>query len=148
MFDWLYSPAMLGVLIALFPIVVALSKIIRQRRRTRTMRISERLCDSTLPESVAAEEPEKSEKKRRKSNALIDDQQLLLMRGTVDLITYRLSLIESSIYKDLNPKPHLTHEEYMAAAKQMKDLVRLLKHMPKLPLSMMEESMDISEGNL
>ncbi|TDG52586.1 hypothetical protein AWZ03_000819 [Drosophila navojoa] len=106
------------------------------------MGISERPRDSTSSELVGDEEPKKSEKQRRKSKALIDDKELLLMRGAVELITYRLSLIESNIYKDINPKPHLTDEEYDAAAKQMKYILRLLKHMPKLPSSMSEESED------
>lgn len=134
MFDWLYSSAMLGVLIALFSIAIALSEFIRQRRKTRTMRISECIMDSTLPELVASEEPEKPDKKRRKTNV----HQLMLIKETVDVITYRLSLIESSIYQDVNPRPHLTPEEYTAATKQIKSLVRIFKRMPELAFAMTE----------
>lgn len=139
MFDWLYSSALFGVFIALFPIAYVVGKAIRQQKRPSTTDIKDQVKEAILATMIAGHKPEKCDKPHRQSSGLIDDEQLQLIRGTVDLITYRLSLIESSIYKEVNPMPHLSPEEYIAAALQMRDVVRRFKHMPSNSVSMAME---------
>lgn len=156
MFDWLFSSAIFGLLFALLPLVYIFRKAIRLQKQKRSLKLRASLRDALrtrLQVEPVEELPEKPPSPIQ-TGCFIDAEQLQLMRGTVDLITYRLSLIESSIYKDLNPKPHLTNEEYIAAAQQMRDVVRRLKRMPKIPMpmpvSIPMELIDrsISEGSL
>lgn len=75
----------------------------------------------------------KREKKRlskpntKSTPQFTEDEQLELLRCTVDLITYRLTLIEYDIYKDLNPRPYLTKDEFLAAGQPLLDMIHRLR---------------------
>lgn len=69
-----------------------------------------------------------SEEKSKPNPPLYTEhEQLELMRCAVDLITYRLSLIEYDIYKDLNPRPYLSTDEFLAAGQPLMDIIHRLR---------------------
>lgn len=83
---------------------------------------------SMLIKKMAKRNKKRLSKTNKKSSPpLTEDEQLELMRCTVDLITYRLSLIEYNIYKDVNPRPYLTPEEFLAAGQPLMDIIHRLQ---------------------
>lgn len=83
---------------------------------------------SMLRKKMAKREKKRlSETNSQSSPPFTEDEQLELMRCTVDLITYRLSLIEYNIYKDINPRPYLSPEEFLAAGQPLMDIIHRLR---------------------
>lgn len=103
MLDWFY-----GLIFAILPLAYIFRNLLMKQKAKRGKK---RL----------------SKKDSATGRALTEYEQLELMRCTVDLITYRLSLIEYSIYKDVNPRPYLTPEEILAAGQPLIDIVSRLR---------------------
>ncbi|KAH8398857.1 hypothetical protein KR222_008938 [Zaprionus bogoriensis] len=99
MFNWFY-----GWIFAILPLAYLFRRMMIVKRKV--------MQDKNRAGAVVLENVEV----QKGTTSLTKREELELMKCTVDLIMYRLSLIESSIYRDVNPRAYLTREEILSLA--------------------------------